>query len=112
MDEFYKEIKKEIEKYPHSPARVPYTYHHDYIRSNVFPGKSMSRSEVANLTKYSPDELYATALMYILSNITMLESIEKGISFNKTVYNKALKIFNQHISNLKSIVENEEKINS
>lgn len=29
-----KQIKSVIKKFPHSEVRVPFTYHHDYLRGN------------------------------------------------------------------------------
>lgn len=55
-----------IDKLPHSKTRVPYTYHHDYLRRNTELYKNSSRSDVAYSHKDSDTELYAVALIELL----------------------------------------------
>lgn len=50
-----------ISKLPHSEGRVPYSYHHDYLRMNVKKFKGCSRSEVASIHEENTDESYAVA---------------------------------------------------
>lgn len=65
---------------PVSPSRVPYTYHHDYLRTQVEKYSGMSRSEVANLTTgESEDELYAFCFLGSLRELD-----EFGILFLNT----------------------------
>jgi hypothetical protein len=49
----------------HSPTRVPYTYHHDYVRMNV--NYKLSRADVAKL---KPDEVdcYILSACYVIEN--------------------------------------------
>lgn len=63
-------IKELIAKLPHSEGRVPYTYHHDYLRQHCGFFKDMSRSEVASYTENDCDEvdLYSCALLKIVED--------------------------------------------
>jgi len=63
-------IKDLIAKLPHSEARVPYTYHHDYLRQHCGFFKDMSRSEVASYTENECDkvDLYSCALLKIVED--------------------------------------------
>lgn len=63
------DIKNVIEKLPHSIHRVPYTYHHDYLRMNSKKHKNMSRSEVASNHEHDEFELYVIALCQILEDV-------------------------------------------
>jgi hypothetical protein len=58
-----------IDKLPHSKSRVPYTYHHDYLRFHSTFFENMSRSEVASSHTADDDELYAVALTQLLSEL-------------------------------------------
>ena len=58
-----------IDKLPHSKSRVPYTYHHDYLRRNTEIYKFSSRSEIASSHKDSDVELYAVALIQLLDGL-------------------------------------------
>lgn len=60
------DIADVIKKLPHSESRVPYTYHHDYLRQNCQSFAGKSRSEVAQLHSSDMLELYATALVAVL----------------------------------------------
>lgn len=56
-----------IDKLPYSKSRVPYTYHHDYLREHSKIHNHMSRSEVASSSNTADDiELYAIALTQLL----------------------------------------------
>lgn len=68
----------------HVSTRVPYTYHHDYVRVNVPAFESLSRNEIANLTCSSTEEeLHAACMCQILS----------GLSYRDILLNP---IFKQH----------------
>jgi hypothetical protein len=58
-----------IDKLPHSKTRVPYTYHHDYLRRNTELYKNSSRSDVASSHKDTDIELYAVALIELLDGL-------------------------------------------
>ena len=59
-----------IDKLPHSKSRVPYTYHHDYLREHSEVHKGMSRSDVATSSRTADDvEFYAIALTQLLSEV-------------------------------------------
>lgn len=58
-----------IDKLPHSKSRVPYTYHHDYLRQHSKAHNEMPRSEVASNHKDSDVELYAVALTQLLNEL-------------------------------------------
>lgn len=58
-----------IDKLPHSKSRVPYTYHHDYLRQHSKAHSGMSRSDVASSHTADDVELYAIALTQILNEI-------------------------------------------
>ena len=69
---------KVINKIPHLPTRVPYTYHHDYLRLNHSSYEGLSRSDVAGLHCATEDELYAVALIEICSNVSLNDIIQQG----------------------------------
>lgn len=58
-----------INKLPHIKDRVPYTYHHDYLRQHSKIHNNMSRSEVASSHTADEIELYAIALTQLLNEI-------------------------------------------
>ena len=58
-----------INKLPHSKSRMPFTYHHDYLRQHSKVHNGMSRSDVASSHKASDVELYAITLTQILSEV-------------------------------------------
>lgn len=69
-------ILEVIKKLPHSETRVPYTYHHDYIRQQSQKMLGSSRSEVAILAKDTSEEaIYATALVQIVLECSPFELI-------------------------------------
>lgn len=65
-----------ISKLPHSEGRVPYTYHHDYLRMNVEKFKGCSRSEVASGHIENKDELYAVALTQLLDELKFADTMD------------------------------------
>jgi len=75
----------------YTESRMPYTYHHDYLRSTSKIFKNKSRSEVAQLrSDASVDELYALAFLQLielqhLNEISKLDTdkILKIVSLNK-----------------------------
>ena len=87
-DEFITEMEKKeasnvlytlfatvISKLPHSEGRVPYTYHHDYLRMNVDKFKGCSRSEVASKHTENKDELYAVALTQLIDELDFRDTM-------------------------------------
>lgn len=77
-------IKHIIAYLPISQGRVPYTYHHDYIKTNLDKFAGMSRSEVAQATQdHSEDELYAFALLGALSSINGVDLVYSFASANR-----------------------------
>lgn len=53
----------------YNASRMPYTYHHDYIRINVDKFSGWSRSEIADhFRDICDDELYAVALLFLVQN--------------------------------------------
>lgn len=65
-----------IKKLPHSEGRVPYTYHHDYLRMNVEKFKGSSRSEVASNHIEDDIELYAVALTQLLDELNFRNTMD------------------------------------
>ncbi len=65
-----------IKKLPHSEGRVPYTYHHDYLRLNVGKFKGSSRSEVASNHSENEIELYAVALTQLLDELNFRDTMD------------------------------------
>ena len=65
-----------IKKLPHSEGRVPYTYHHDYLRCNVAKFNGFSRSEVASGHKENEIELYAVALTQLLDEVNFRDTMD------------------------------------
>ena len=74
-----------IKRVPHSESRVPYTYHHDLLRLRVFV--NASRADIAQKKCWSDEELYASALVYLLDDL--------GSSFLLTLSDDDLKISKQ-----------------
>jgi hypothetical protein len=65
-------IKEVITKLPHSEGRVPYTYHHDHLRTHSVVHREMSRSEVAECNMSTEEELYSVALTQVLDEVGSL----------------------------------------
>lgn len=59
-------IKSVIEKLPHAKTRIPYTYHHDYLRLHCNKFLNASREYVANNHVDTETELFAICLVQIL----------------------------------------------
>lgn len=86
-----------IKKLPHSEGRVPYTYHHDYLRMNVKKFKGMSRSEVAASHSEDEIELYAVALTELLDELNFRDTMDLN-SDDIVVCKKALEITKKVVS--------------
>lgn len=62
------QIKAVITKLPHIKGRVPYTYHHDWMRTNIKAFYECSRSDIAAM--YRDDySLYALALCQVIHDV-------------------------------------------
>lgn len=61
------DVKSIILKIPHSESRMPYTYHHDYLRNQKTKFNGMSRSDIASMHDSNEIELYSVALVYLLN---------------------------------------------
>lgn len=62
-----KQITSIIRKLPHTEGRVPFAYHHDYLRNNCPAISGWSRADIANSTlSFDSKELYALALCQII----------------------------------------------
>lgn len=66
---FIEDIKSVFKKLPHSEGRVPYTYHHDFLRTNVY--HEASRSDIAKLKICTEEELYTTALVFLIESLSL-----------------------------------------
>jgi len=86
-----------ISKLPHSEGRVPYTYHHDYLRINVDRFKGSSRSDVASNHIENKDELYAVALTQLLDELKFQDT--KNLSSDDIeICKKAIEITEKVVS--------------
>ena len=96
------EYKRLIGLLSHSADRVPYTYHHDYIR-NVFP--DLSRADVASMKNWSEEELYATALTGLLKSTEPLDAMMAFLPVDDSVHiiEHAKKIAEAHLESYKKI---------
>ena len=70
-EQLVEDIKYLFTLLPHSESRVPYTYHHDYLRTKW--NREYSRSEIAELKNWTEVELYSTALVELLNEIGVEE---------------------------------------
>lgn len=68
-DKVVSSILSVIDKLPHSRSRVPWTYHHDYLRQHCEKFKGNSRNEVAHKTNYIDSEVYSIALIELLNEL-------------------------------------------
>lgn len=77
MEATIEQIKKVISKIPHIEGRVPYTYHHDYLRAHCTSYCKCSRADISKLNK-GEYELYALCLCEIIdcSNPLIIALIE------------------------------------
>ena len=87
-------LKSVIDKFPVSGERVPYTYHHDYLRNNVDKFMGMSRAYVAENHKENQTELYMTTLVYLIEQnpdvILYLNDDERGVCKKSLKFMKKL----------------------
>ena len=86
-----------IKKLPHSEGRVPYTYHHDYLRMNVEKFNGSSRSEVASNHSENEIELYAVALTQLLDELNFRDTMDLN-SDDIIVCKKAIEITENVVS--------------
>lgn len=82
-------------------GRVPYTHHHDYVRSNADRAKFMSRSDVAKLDA-NEDELYACAFLQALEGMATRQKICSDIHIG--LYTWCSLIAEEHLANLDKIL--------
>ena len=90
------EIKSVIEKLPHSKTRVPYTYHHDYLRIRCRLFLNASREYVANNHADTEIELFAICLVQILKNTNAIDAFGLN-SEDIAVCNKCIEIAKKSI---------------
>lgn len=69
-------FKSVFKKLPHSEGRVPYTYHHDYLRNNVCLFLDCSRGEIAAKHCENEMELYAVALTQLLGDLKFTDTMD------------------------------------
>ena len=86
-----------IKKLPHSEGRVPYTYHHDYLRIHVNKFNGFSRSDVASNHIENEVELYAVALRQLLDELDFTDTMDLT-SEDIVVCKKAIKITDNVVS--------------
>lgn len=86
-----------ISKLPHSEGRVPYTYHHDYLRINVDKFKGSSRSDVASNHIENKNELYAVALTQLLDQLKFQDTMNLS-SDDIEICKKAIEITENVVS--------------
>lgn len=80
-------------------SRMPYTYHHDYLREHGKGMENMSRGDIAAIEEFDDDELYSIAFLQLLehrSGADIILSINSDIiDIAKNVVNVGQKIFNE-----------------
>lgn len=69
-------IKHVFPSFEHSKGRVPYTYHHDFLRAKCKAFEGKSRAYVADNHDSSELELYAIALVYVAENAPLKELLK------------------------------------
>lgn len=92
-------IMEVINSLPHSPTRVPYTYHHDYLRENCSVFAFSSRAEIAEKHKTTNLELYILALAQIINTAKawdVLDFTPEQIEVCKKVKVEAYKIIKKY----------------
>lgn len=82
-------------------GRVPYTHHHDYVRSNAARANFMSRADVAKLDA-NEDELYACAFLQALEGMTTRQKVCSGIHIG--LYTWCSLIAEEHLADLDKIL--------
>lgn len=96
-NELYTLLATVIAKLPHLKGRVPYTYHHDYLRINVEKFNGSSRSEVAANHEENIDELYAVALVKLLDELNFRDTMVLN-NDDIVLYKKAVEITDNIVS--------------
>lgn len=86
--------------------RVPFTYHHDYVRMNADEARYMSRSDVAQLDA-NEDELYACAFLQAVEGMTTEQKIGSDIS--KPLFYQCLNIAAGHLTNIDKFLKDEKQ---
>ena len=101
-EQLVEDIKYLFTLLPHSESRVPYTYHHDYLRMKVYSG--YSRSDIADLKNWSEVELYSTALVELLNELGVEEwaSYCTGSTREFTTVVRAVDIVGHYIKRINS----------
>ena len=95
------DILRVINKLPHSEGRVPYTYHHDYLRDKSNLHKGMSRAEVSASHSDNMLEMYAISLVSIVdsiaSDVMLLIEVEDMLVYkeSKLIANAVLLKYNK-----------------
>lgn len=102
MNEFTEKIKTQIEKFPHSPTRIPYTYHHDYLRGEIYSKQNYSRGDIAAIKNWSEEELYSTALVYLLKDLNPLDIITGNLEIDTELCKQAITIVEQYTERIKN----------
>lgn len=91
-----------INKLPHSQGRVPFTYHHDYLREHSIKFGGKSRSDVASQHDSSNTELYAVCLAKIIEDLNFI-SAENLDSSDFLVCKEAIKISKEVIKRIDNV---------
>lgn len=81
-------------------SRVPYTYHHDYVRTQV--AAIVSRSEAAQFDA-TEDELYACTWLYVWYNTAPMLAVKYTYDW-ASLYDWALDIAHKHMISIQSQV--------
>ena len=91
-------VLSQIKTIPHSEGRVPYTYHHDYVRMKFMStDPALSRSRVAK-AEASEDELYACCYLQILTDIPYEDAVMYGVDIGTV--RECIAIAKSHVQNL------------
>lgn len=100
QNEFIEKIKSVIKKIPHSECRVPYTYHHDFLRYYVYP--DYSRGDVAGLKNWTEEELWATSLVGLIWGQSFFEIVRQLTFEDIKICEDAKKVVDSYVEKLKS----------
>lgn len=86
----------------HSESRMPYTYHHDYLREYGAGIGGLSRGQIASMHDFSDDELYSIAFLQLLEHYSgagiILSISSENLCVCKNVINVGKKIFEEKYS--------------
>ena len=100
QNEFIEKIKTVIKKIPHSECRVPYTYHHDFLRYYVY--SDYSRADIAGLKNWTEEELWATSLVSLIWGQSFFEMMCQLTLEDITICKHAKKVVDSYVEKLKS----------